>query len=298
MNEPRGNLYLLTGLILGLGLGLLFAWVISPVKYVDTQPSTLTGGQKDTYRQVIALAYQSSGDLGRARLRINLVDPNSSYQVLAAQAQRLLAENSASEGARALAQLAADLNAAQQATAVAGASSGEISPGEAGSDPVNETVMPAPTAESLATATPPQVAAIQTATPLPTLPPTNTSTPQPTFTPRPTSTPVRVIDAPFILKSQEAVCGPDGSAGLLQINVIDQNGDPIPGVPVMITWQNGEEIFYTGLVPEVDPGYADYSMLPDVIYRLKVGEASEVIEEISIPDCGGGWKIKFDVARP
>ena len=38
MNESRGNLYLLTGLVIGLAAGLLFAWVISPVKYVDIEP--------------------------------------------------------------------------------------------------------------------------------------------------------------------------------------------------------------------------------------------------------------------
>lgn len=294
MNEQRGNFYLLTGVALGLALGLLIAWVISPVKYIDTEPSTLAEPQKDIYRQVIAMAYQASGDLGRARQRIKKVDPNNSYQVLAAQAQRLLAENNDPTGARALAQLAADLNNAQQATI----GSTTVA---SGSEPEATKVAGVPTttvgSSNLLPTTPAQVAEIQTATLIPTLPPTNAPTPQPTFTPRPTSTPVRVSAAPFMIKSKDAICGPDATAGLLQIEVIDHTGAPVPGVPILITWQNGEETFYTGLIPEVDPGYADYSMAPEVVYRLKVGEVSEVVDNVNIPSCGGGWKIVFAEAN-
>ncbi|MBE0697270.1 MAG: hypothetical protein IH586_10135, partial [Anaerolineaceae bacterium] len=110
MNEQRGNLYLLTGLVIGLAVGLLFAWVISPVKYVDTEPGSLAPGVKDEYRQVIALAYQANHDLSRAQQRIALIDPGSNFQVLAAQAQRMLAEDTTSQEARALAMLAADMS--------------------------------------------------------------------------------------------------------------------------------------------------------------------------------------------
>ena len=35
-DEERGHWYLLTGLILGFVLGLLYAWLVQPVKFVDT----------------------------------------------------------------------------------------------------------------------------------------------------------------------------------------------------------------------------------------------------------------------
>ncbi len=48
--ENRGNLYLVTGIVIGLALGLLFAWVIQPVQYLDTPPDSLKEIYKDQYR--------------------------------------------------------------------------------------------------------------------------------------------------------------------------------------------------------------------------------------------------------
>ncbi|NPA30376.1 MAG: hypothetical protein GXO37_00065, partial [Chloroflexi bacterium] len=54
----RGHGYLLTGLLLGFGLGLFIAWVLAPVRYTDTAPDRLRADFKDAYRTLIALAYQ------------------------------------------------------------------------------------------------------------------------------------------------------------------------------------------------------------------------------------------------
>ncbi len=198
MNESRGNLYLLTGLVIGLAAGLLFAWVISPVKYVDTAPASLAAKEKDQYRQVIALAYQANQDLGRAQQRINLVDPGSSLQFLAAQSQRMLAENDFPQEARALAALAADMS-----TPPLGTSAITAATGTAQATTSFETQVVAETGAAT-TETPEEIAAVQTPTPQPS--PTISPTPAPTFTPRPTATPKRALDAPFILKQKTEIC--------------------------------------------------------------------------------------------
>lgn len=290
MNEPRGNLYLFTGLILGIGLGLLVAWVISPVRYVDTEPALLSPEVKEEYRKVIALAYQSSGDLGRAQQRLALVDPGGSFQSLAAQAQRMLAEDTSSKEARALALLAADLNhppTADEVTAV----------GAASAQPTDESGV-SPTAEATraaSTETPLAVAAVQTATPLPS--PTVSPTPAPTFTPRPTATPRRALEAPFILKQKQEVCGAEATPGLLQIFVTGSGGEPLPGVQINLTAADRQETFFTGLYPEIDPGYADFNMTAGEVYSLKVGDVSEVEDGIAIPSCGGGWRLEFEEGK-
>lgn len=66
MTENRGPWYLVTGLLLGLGVGLLLAWVILPVPYVASTPVSLRSDFKDEYRYLIASAYTATGNLERA----------------------------------------------------------------------------------------------------------------------------------------------------------------------------------------------------------------------------------------
>jgi hypothetical protein len=287
-NDQRGNWYLLTGLVIGLVLGVLYSWVISPVKYVDTDPSSLAPAFKDEYRQVIALAYHANGNLERARERLSLIDTGDVVQALAAQAQRMVAENQPPEDTRMLAVLAADLGAVSAISAVT-------------SSPQAVTEQPTPVeTETLDTPFPTETAtleiaaAVQTPTvPKPTLTPAITRTPMPTFTPRPTATPMRSLDAPFALKSRREVCDGSVPADLLQLRVTGADDEPLPGVNIIVTWQGGENVFYTGLAPEIDPGYADFRMQPGIVYTVQVGEAGETINNISIPSCKGGVELVF-----
>ncbi|HJS30238.1 MAG TPA: hypothetical protein VJ768_11480, partial [Anaerolineales bacterium] len=73
MRSDRGPWYLLTGVILGALFGLLYAWVISPVRFVDNPPSAMREDFKDQYRSLIAVAFSASQDLGRAQARLSLL---------------------------------------------------------------------------------------------------------------------------------------------------------------------------------------------------------------------------------
>ena len=293
-SEPRGNLYLLTGLLIGLGIGLLVALVISPVKYIDTDPGTLGKAAKDEYREIIALAYSANGNLERARERINLIDNGQSIPLLAAQAQRVLAEDQSPEEARALALLAADLGSppGQRPTQPAVVSGAE--------NPVDTPAVPteATGAESAAPLTTLEIsAAVQTPTqPIPTRTPTATLTPVPTFTPRPTATPLRVLDAPFVLQEKREVCDGTVEEGLLQIFVSDTEGTPLPGVRITVNWDGGQETFYTGLHPEISPGYADFLMEPNIAYTVTVGDLSDELQQSNNrPGCA--WQAEYSQAQ-
>ena len=68
--EPRGNWYLLTGLIIGLAAGLLYSLVFFPLRYSDTEPSALSEAHKSEYRKLIALAAGASPPAFRKLFRL------------------------------------------------------------------------------------------------------------------------------------------------------------------------------------------------------------------------------------
>ena len=76
------------GLVLGLGLGLLYSWVIRPVTYVDTAPVALRADFKDQFRALIAAAYAANANLPRAQVRLALLGDPSSAGALIEQARR------------------------------------------------------------------------------------------------------------------------------------------------------------------------------------------------------------------
>ena len=108
--EPpkRSPWYLLTGVVLGLILGLVYAWLINPVIYESSTPGTLGEADKDFYRVMIAQVYETTGDLERASLRIALLEDPDPVYAMGAQAQRALAAGREGE-AHALALLASAL---------------------------------------------------------------------------------------------------------------------------------------------------------------------------------------------
>ena len=52
-------------LLAGLGLGLVYSWLISPLRVVDADPVALRADFKDGYRAAIAAAYAATGNLPR-----------------------------------------------------------------------------------------------------------------------------------------------------------------------------------------------------------------------------------------
>ena len=94
---------ILLGLILGVALGLLYGWVISPVSYTNTSPAALRADYKDQYLLLIATSYTADGDLDRARQRmaqLGVADPAGAVTALA---QRLAAEGKDTSAPSALA---------------------------------------------------------------------------------------------------------------------------------------------------------------------------------------------------
>ena len=256
----------------GLALGILYSWVVSPMRYVDTAPDTLREDFKDSFRSAIAASYTATHNLGRARARLALLGDPDPIEALTAQAQRMLAAGEPFEAVQDVAGLASDLRS-----------------GLAAIVPSTSPLPPSPTSSP---------GAIQSPTPPATQPldleldSTPTETPAATLafdtpTPRPTRTPIPTANVPFQLVSRTEVCNPNLTDGLLQISVLDSRRHQMPGVEVNISWNSGEESFFTGLKPEIADGYADYIMQAGLAYALQVGRSGAPVSGLLAPSCPG-----------
>ena len=69
-------------MLVGLGAGLLFGWVISPVEYKDTNPSTLRYDYQTDYVLMVAEVYDSTKDMNQALRQLALLGSNPPSQIV------------------------------------------------------------------------------------------------------------------------------------------------------------------------------------------------------------------------
>jgi hypothetical protein len=254
------------GLILGLAGGLTYSWLLNPVEYTDTAPASLRQDFKEDYLSLIASAYVASGDLNRARARLTLLGISAAPEELSRLAQSRLGAGRPESEARALAELAAVLGERPSPLI--------LTPGS-------------PTAPGATMASP-----------------TASATPSPTT--RPSATPSPTPGAPFALLEQEMICDPDFLDAQLQVQVQDAAGEGIPGVQILVVWDNGQDTFYTGLKPELGAGYADFTMTPGTVYSLQLIDSEGPITGLRAEDCTspsgdsypGSWLLTFQQPGP
>lgn len=72
----------LLAILVGIGLGLAYGWLVSPVQYVDTAPDTLKIDYKSDYVLMVAEAYQHEQDLPAAVRRLALLGDPSPVNVV------------------------------------------------------------------------------------------------------------------------------------------------------------------------------------------------------------------------
>ncbi len=272
------TLQIIFALLIGIGLGLVYSWFLSPVTYVDASPSILRADFKDQYRIVIAASYASTHNLDRARVRLELLSDVDPIGELSAQAQRMLAAGEPFDKARPLAELATDLNQGFASSI---------------STPTSFTVLNTPEGGFVISSTETQteeasLVVEETLTPFPTIVFEQTPiTPvvAETVTPRPTFTPVPGPGAPFTLVGQDTVCTPGSQQGLLQFILMDSRRKQVAGIEIIVTWSQGEDRFFTGFKPELGNGYADFIMEADTVYSVRVVAGGAFVPDIVTPTC-------------
>jgi hypothetical protein len=83
--------------------------------------------------------------------------------------------------------------------------------------------------------------------------------------------------------------------------VFDSRRRQLAGAKIVITWDGGEEEFFTGLKPELGNGYADFIMDPNTTYTLQLGAGSDIASGLTTSTCQtsdgesffGGIKLTF-----
>lgn len=75
-------LLLLTGLVIGGGLGLYLGWVAWPTEFTDATPALLQEDTRRDYALMIAAAYAADGDLAAARQRLDSLGPDGGQFVM------------------------------------------------------------------------------------------------------------------------------------------------------------------------------------------------------------------------
>jgi hypothetical protein len=270
----------LAGFAIGLALGLLYTWVINPPPLTDTTPAVLNPHDKEIYTVLIAAAYVADEDLDRAHRRLAELEYADTEGIIVALAERYINEGRDARDIRALARLADAL----------GGTSAAMRPFIATQTPTS-TMTPTPTPKP-PTPTPTQV---MRATATPTVTPTLDG-----------ASTAEAVDVFGVVQST-ALCDPS-TDGLLRVYVRDGTGNGVPGVQILVNWPGGEDRFFTGFKPEVDPGYADFEMKPDETYQVELVDVkSDTAEEIGasltdlcpdIPsDVQPSWQIVFQIDK-
>ncbi|MCK4741772.1 MAG: hypothetical protein KAS80_05775 [Anaerolineales bacterium] len=252
---------LIIGLLLGITAGLFYSWTINPVEYIDSSPDSLREDFKSDYITLIASAYAATGDADRARARLTWVQITDPASTLGRLAQSGLADGRPDAEVRALAQLAAML----------------------GERPLP--LIASPTPRGAATTTP--------------VPPSPTATPA--ATPSPTTSPTATASAPFSLSTKEKICNPALQEAQIQILVLDAAGHGVPGVKALVVWDTGQDIFFTGLKPELGPGFADFTMQEGVTYSLQLSQGDGLETGVTVESCtdtdgepfAGSWLFTY-----
>ena len=73
----------LIAILVGLAIGLAYGWLISPVRYIDTSPSTLRIDYKTDYVLMVSETYQSEKDLEQAIRRLGQLGATSPAALVA-----------------------------------------------------------------------------------------------------------------------------------------------------------------------------------------------------------------------
>jgi hypothetical protein len=292
----------LFGFAVGLALSLTYGWVLDP-RPLPVRPADLSPAAKATYLRLIAAAFAHDHNEERARSRLAKLEEPDIDATLVELTERTINNE----------QDIRDITALIALSTALGQTSSAMIPFIATPTPLpTSTSTPAPTPTPRPTETPTPLTPIPTATATPTETPipTQTSTPTATGTPTatrtatPTRTPTPGPDAPYGVAQSVPLCD-NTNGGLLRIYVRDRLGAGVPGIEIKVSWPGGQDRFFTGFKPEIDPGYADFQIKLDELYQIELVsvETTKPVPEIRIdsdtlcPDLPRGvapsWQLVF-----
>jgi hypothetical protein len=104
-----------------------------------------------------------------------------------------------------------------------------------------------------------------------------------------------------VLVEKQALCDQRLLEAQLQVRILDAAGEGVPGIQILLVWDNGQDKFFTGLKPELGAGYADFSMEPGTIYSLQLVDGESPVPGLTSESCSsptgeaypGSWLLTF-----
>lgn len=260
---------LLLGLAIGLALALTYTWVINPVVEYDTRPHQLSAEARRDYLIAISLAYREDSDLRLAVDRmVELRLPDDPFQVLAEEACTLVEQGVNTNSMRNTIEAMIALYKPQGRTGCADTSDMFVIE--------QATPTPFPTAIPVtATLVPPATKTPTLSAPVVLTPPTLAPTRQPTEVPQTND---------YIIANIQTFCSVE-LAGIIEVYVQWPGEGDQPGIPVRVSWDGGEDIFYTGLKPERGDGYADFQMEANRNYSVELPQRSRRSNPLAASQC-------------
>ncbi len=287
LSVPRGAL--IAGLVLGVILGLIYGWMVDPVPVNDTHPGLLRSDNRHDWVILTALSYVADEDLEQARARLNQLDEDEVTQVLGLLIEAYAAAGRPPDVLRPLTTLgkAYDVDTPAMRLYSRDAQAADL---PAWSAP---TLTPWPTPTlipwSLDTAQ-------RTPAPVTTYPSSTAVTPGP-----PSS-----LLSQLSLDDQEQLCDSERDPQI-QVVVVDEDGQGVPGVVIWLVWSDGTDRAVTGLKPAQGPGYVDFNAAPGVNYTVTVDELTmPLVTGLHLEGCPvepgeafhlGSWRIVLAPGR-
>ncbi len=272
----QGSFWLFIGLILGLSIGLTYAWLIDPVQYYDTMPSMLRVDYQERWIRLSMFVHGIEGDRERTQLRLKHIPEATLQRVLQETFEEAVRSGYPLPTLKRMAELAQSYGIDTAAVRIytdSDALSLTPRPTEEPETVVSPTTAPSPTA--LPTETP---TLMPTPTPVPTLTPSPSPFPSPTLTPLPSLTPTRVFTVPYQLAKRVSLCT---ARPLITITVAEEITQTVrgrerlervglPGVQIWLLWEDGADHAVTGFRPTQGLGYADFEVMPEQTYNLYI----------------------------
>lgn len=245
------------GMVFGILLGLGYAWLIAPIEEFDTESYQLQASDKNHYAVAIILEYQQSSDLARAvskliELRLG-DDPIQSVANVACELASTGYVNSTS-GLNAL----RAMKTFYQLQGRSGCADLVIPDIDTADTQVVEVIVPTNT---------------------PTIPPPPTKTPTADFAPMTPTPNISIVPTvstqrDFDGRIANTFCDPQ-TPGLIEVFVVQFNGDGIPGETVRVRWEDNNSLFVTGLKLERGESYADFQMEDGKGYTIDMPTLSD-----------------------
>lgn len=263
-------------LLVGLGVGLSYAWILNPVVYVEASPARLSNAHQTEYIYLIGRSYTADPDLTLAETRLTALDRPDVQQVVLDVLESGIREGRPLDDIRALAGLARALGAQAPAIALFA--------------PPMESAATLPiAAEQAPPAVPTGILAISPAAIAAQTTPTPAATPNTTPAAAPTAT-----TAQFQLLNREQLCPPENEGGRIEVLVVDAEGTPQPGTAIIVSWPEGSDRFVTGFK---EGGFGDFTMQPDITYIVTLPDGRTRTANLRVEQCSDNqpttWRLTF-----